>query len=117
MKFAPTEITLHQKSKTLEIEFDDGARFNLPAEYLRVHSPSAEVRGHGVGQSVLQVGKRNVAIIGLEPVGQYALKIIFDDGHDSGLFDWDTLYLLGKNESELWSDYLAQLQASDESRD
>jgi DUF971 family protein len=117
MKFAPTDITLHQKSKSLEITFDDGARFNLPAEYLRVHSPSAEVRGHGVGQAVLQVGKRDVAIVGLEPVGQYALKIIFDDGHDSGLFDWDTLYLLGKNQAELWADYLAQLQANGESRD
>ena len=113
----PTAITLHQKSKSLEITYSDDARFNLPAEYLRVHSPSAEVRGQGPGQSVLQVGKRNVNIIGIEPVGQYAIKIIYDDGHDSGLYDWDTLYMLGKNQHELWQDYLAKLAAEGESRD
>lgn len=113
----PTEITLHQKSKTLEIAFDDGARYTLPAEYLRVYSPSAEVRGHGEGQEVLQVGKRNVGILGLEPSGSYAVKIIFDDGHDSGLFTWDYLYGLGRDQEILWQNYLSRLEQAGESRD
>lgn len=113
----PTEITLHQKSKTLEIAFDDGARYQLPFEFLRVHSPSAEVRGHGPGQEVLQVGKMNVGIANLIPVGSYALKIEFDDGHDSGLFTWEYLYNLGKHEDELWQDYLQRLSAANQSRE
>lgn len=113
----PTEITLHQKSRSLEIAFDDGARYNLPAEFLRVHSPSAEVRGHGKGQETLQVGKRNVGIRSVEPVGQYALQINFDDGHDTGLFSWDYLHELGRNQDGMWQEYLAKLAAAGASRD
>jgi DUF971 family protein len=113
----PTEIILHQKSKSMEIIFNDGARFDLPAEYLRVHSPSAEVRGHGPGQETLQVGKRDVALVGIEAAGSYALKLVFDDNHDSGLYDWDLLYKLGKNQKQLWQDYLARMEAAGESRD
>lgn len=113
----PTEITLHQKSRSLEIAFDDGARYNLPAEFLRVHSPSAEVRGHGKGQETLQVGKRNVGIRSVEPVGQYALQINFDDGHDTGLFSWDYLHELGLNQDGMWQEYLAKLAAAGASRD
>ncbi|MDD2685684.1 MAG: DUF971 domain-containing protein [Gallionella sp.] len=112
----PTEITLHQQSNLLEIAFGED-RFNLPAEYLRVYSPSAEVRGHGPGQEVLQVGKRNVAISGIEPVGQYALQITFDDSHDSGLYSWEYLYELGKYQQGLWHDYLSKLEAAGASRD
>ncbi len=117
MTATPTEITLHQKSKTLEVAYDDGARHTLPAEYLRVYSPSAEVRGHGEGQEVLQVGKRNVGISGVEPVGQYAVKIIFDDGHDSGLYSWDYLYGLGRDQEILWQNYLSRLEQAGASRD
>ncbi len=117
MTATPTEIVLHQKSNSLEIAFSDGVRFNLPAEFLRVHSPSAEVRGHGVGQETLQVGKRDVVLKGLEPAGSYALKLEFDDGHDSGLFDWDLFYSLGQNQAELWQAYLDKLQAAGASRD
>lgn len=113
----PTEITLHQQSRQLEIAFDDGARYHLPFEFLRVYSPSAEVRGHGVGQEVLQVGKRNVNLLNLEPVGSYALKLIFDDGHDSGLYTWAYLHELGQNQDVLWQDYLKQLEAAGESRE
>ena len=113
----PTEITLHQKSKTLEVAFDDGARFRLPFEFLRVLSPSAEVRGHGPGQEVLQVGKRDVVLTGIEPVGSYALKLTFDDGHDSGLYTWQYLHELGRNQQQLWQDYLQQLEEAGESRD
>jgi DUF971 family protein len=113
----PTEITLHQKSKTLEVAFEDGARFNLPAEFLRVYSPSAEVVGHGEGQETLQVGKRNVGIKGLEPIGLYAIKIIFDDRHDSGLYSWDYLYGLGRDQEILWHNYLHRLEAAGASRD
>jgi DUF971 family protein len=113
----PTEVTLHQKSKTLELAFDDGARFNLPAEYLRVYSPSAEVRGHGPGQETLQVGKRNVGLTGLEPVGSYALKLEFDDGHDSGLYTWEYLYELGQTQGAKWQDYLNKLEQAGASRD
>ncbi|MCR4303346.1 MAG: DUF971 domain-containing protein [Gallionella sp.] len=112
----PTEITLHQQSKLLEIAFEDGSRFRLPFEFLRVHSPSAEVRGHGPGQEVLQAGKKNVSVLGIEPVGSYALKIDFDDGHDSGLYSWDYLYNLAKNQDALWQDYLARLEAAGASR-
>jgi DUF971 family protein len=113
----PTEITLHQKSKTLEIAFDDGSRFALPAEFLRVYSPSAEVRGHGPGQEVLQTGKRDVAITGVEPVGNYALKITYDDGHDSGLYSWEYLHKLGTLQDDLWQEYLQQLEAAGASRE
>ncbi|MDZ4202845.1 MAG: DUF971 domain-containing protein [Gallionella sp.] len=117
MTITPTEITLHQKSNTLEVAFDDGARCQLPAEFLRVYSPSAEVRGHGEGQETLQVGKRNVAISDIEPVGQYAIKIAFDDSHDSGLYTWDYLYDLGRDQEILWHNYLHRLEAAGASRD
>jgi DUF971 family protein len=113
----PTEITLHQKSKSLEIAFDDGMRFTLPFEFLRVYSPSAEVRGHGKGQEVLQVGKQAVNLIDVTPVGSYALKLTFDDGHDSGLYTWDYLYELGKDQAAKWSDYLRQMEEAGESRE
>ncbi len=113
----PTEITLHQQSKQLEIAFDDGARYRLPFEFLRVHSPSAEVRGHGVGQEVLQVGKQNVKLLNIEAVGSYALKLTFDDGHDSGLYTWDYLHELGKYQDALWHDYLRKLEEAGESRE
>jgi DUF971 family protein len=105
----PTEISLHQKSKTLEIAFEDGARFNLPCEYLRVYSPSAEVRGHGPGQGVLQVGKENVNIVQIEPVGNYAVCLHFDDEHNTGIYSWETLYDLGANYEKYWTDYLQAL--------
>ena len=113
----PTEITLHQKSQELEITFDDGNRFRLTCEFLRVHSPSAEVRGHGPGQEVLQVGKREVNITALEPVGAYAIKPTFSDGHDTGIFSWDYLYFLGAEQERLWQDYLDRLQAASVDRD
>lgn len=112
----PTDINLHQKSRILEISFDDGSAYELSCEYLRVYSPSAEVRGHGPGQEVLQVGKEEVNITGIEPVGNYAVKLEFDDGHDSGLYSWETLYALGKNKEELWADYLQRLEAAGHQR-
>ncbi len=108
----PTEIRLHQASRQLEIAFDDGAHFRLPCEFLRVYSPSAEVRGHGPGQEVLQVGKEDVNIINIEPVGQYAVRLVFSDGHDTGLYSWDYLYDLGARQDELWQTYLARLTAA-----
>ncbi|MDK2124887.1 DUF971 domain-containing protein [Parachitinimonas caeni] len=113
----PTEITLHSESRLLDIAFDDGSHFSLPCEYLRVFSPSAEVRGHSPDQAVLQVGKRDVGIRAIEQVGHYAVKLIFSDGHDSGLYSWDYLYELGKNQSALWQSYLDQLAAAGASRD
>ncbi len=113
----PTEITLHQKSRQLEIAFDDGGRYMLPAEFLRVWSPSAEVRGHGPGQETLQTGKRNVEITALEAVGNYAVKPTFSDGHDTGIYSWDVLHHLGANQEALWADYLARLEAAGASRD
>ncbi|MBX9298125.1 gamma-butyrobetaine hydroxylase-like domain-containing protein [Chromobacterium piscinae] len=113
----PVEIQLHQVSKILEIAFDDGARFELPCEYLRVHSPSAEVRGHGVGQETLQTGKMHVGITALEPIGHYALKITFDDGHDSGLYSWTYLYELGAKRGQYWQQYLDKLAAAGASRE
>lgn len=113
----PTEIILHQQSKTLEIAFSDGSRFTLPAEFLRVYTPSAEARGHGPGQETLQVGKRQVGIKGVEPTGTYALKIEFDDGHDSGLYTWDYLHDMGRYQEHMWNDYLAKLEAAGASRD
>lgn len=108
----PTEIKLHQKSRVLELSFDDGYTCNLPCEYLRVFSPSAEVRGHGPGQEVLQVGKELVGIEKLEPAGNYALKIHFDDGHNTGIFTWSYLYELGHDYDENWQKYLELLAAA-----
>lgn len=113
----PTEIKLHQQSRLMEVSFADGAHFKLPYEYLRVYSPSAEVRGHGPGQEVLQTGKRNVDISGIEAVGNYAVKPVFSDGHDSGIYSWDLLYDLGINYESYWQAYLTRLQAADASRD
>lgn len=109
-KHTPTNICLHQKSRRLEISFEDGESFMLPCEYLRVYSPSAAVRGHGPGQEVLQLDKEGVNIIAIEPVGNYAVKIFYDDGHNTGLYDWDLLYTLGKHQDELWQDYLRKLR-------
>ena len=111
-KVTPTELNLHRHSRVLEITFDDGSHFNLPAEYLRVYSPSAEVRGHGPGQEVLQIGKESVAISRIEPVGNYAIRPYFDDGHHTGLYSWEELYHLGTHQEQLWQDYLERLRAS-----
>jgi DUF971 family protein len=113
----PTEIKLHQKSRVMEIAFADGNGFRLPYEYLRVYSPSAEVRGHGPGQEVLQTGKREVEIRTLEAVGSYAVQPAFSDGHSTGIYSWDYLYELGKNQDRLWREYLARLEAAGASRD
>ncbi|MBV4486273.1 DUF971 domain-containing protein [Pseudomonas sp. SWRI153] len=115
MNRIPTDIKLHKASKTLTLTYASGEEFTLPAEFLRVHSPSAEVQGHG--KPILQFGKLNVGLTKLEPAGHYALKLTFDDGHDSGLFTWDYLYELGKRQTELWDDYLAELRAAGKSRD
>ncbi|MFK7856469.1 MAG: gamma-butyrobetaine hydroxylase-like domain-containing protein [Granulosicoccus sp.] len=112
----PTDIKLHQKSRVLELVFDDGFECNLTCEYLRVNSPSAEVQGHGPGQEVLQFGKQDVGISNLEPSGNYALKIHFDDGHDTGLFTWEYLYGLGKHYEENWQRYLEKLTAAGKDR-
>jgi DUF971 family protein len=114
---APTAITLHQKSRVLEIAFSDGRTFRLPYEFLRVYSPSAEVRGHGPGQEVLQVGKRAVEIRSIEPVGSYAVQPAFSDGHTTGIYSWDYLYELGENQDRLWAAYLEQLKTAGASRD
>lgn len=106
----PTEIKLHQKSRVLEIAFDDGSRHRLPVEFLRVYSPSAEVRGHGPGQEVLQVGKEQVNISRIEPVGAYAVRLCFDDGHDTGLYSWEWLHHLAFERERLWAEYLAKLE-------
>ncbi len=111
----PSGVKLHKASRTLELQYADGQKFMLPAEFLRVHSPSAEVQGHG--QPVLQTGKQKVALTGVEAAGNYALKLVFDDGHDSGLFSWDYLYLLGQDQESLWQDYLDRLAAAGASRD
>jgi DUF971 family protein len=112
----PTAITLHQKSRQLEVAFDDGRTFTFSCEFLRVHSPSAEVRGHGAGQEVLQVGKKEVGINAVEPVGHYAVKLVFTDGHDTGLYSWDYLHALGENHDSLWARYLEQLNKAAASR-
>lgn len=109
MDLKPTEIRLRKKSRLLVVGFDDGKSFDLPFEYLRVSSPSAEVRGHGPGQDVLQTGKENVQISALEPVGHYALKIVFDDGHDTGLYTWGYLHELGTEQPQRWQAYLDRL--------
>ncbi len=113
----PTEIKLHQKSRVLEIAFSDGRSFSLPFEFLRVFSPSAEVRGHGPGQEVLQTGKRTVDIVSLEPVGSYAIQPSFSDGHATGIYAWDYLYSLGTDQDRMWSEYLQKLSAANASRD
>jgi DUF971 family protein len=113
----PTDITLHQKSGVLDVAFDNGNRFSLPVEYLRVHSPSAEVRGHGPGQEVLQAGKRQVGVAAIEPVGVYAVKLVFTDGHDTGIYSWDYLYELGMKQDAYWKTYLARLEHAGKSRD
>lgn len=117
MSEQPTEIKLHQQSRMLEIAFDDGASFQLPYEFLRVYSPSADVSGHGPGQEVLQTGKRDVGVKQLVPVGSYAVQIDFDDGHDTGLYTWEYLYRLGRNQAALWQDYLDRLAAAGASRE
>jgi DUF971 family protein len=105
----PTEIKLRTKSRVLEVAFDDGSRFELSFEYLRVYSPSAEVRGHGPGQEQLQLGKHDVLVTAIEPVGNYAVKLRFDDGHDTGLFTWDYLHELGTTRAEKWQQYLDRI--------
>jgi len=106
----PTELNLHRLSRVLEISFDDGANYKLPAEYLRVYSPSAEVMGHGPGQRKVPIGKENVNIDRIEPVGNYAVVLYFDDEHNTGIYSWETLYNLGKHFDELWEDYLGELK-------
>ena len=113
----PSEIRLHQKSRILEFAYENGERFMLDFEYLRVFTPSAEARGHGPGQETLQTGKRDVIIERIEPVGTYAIRPVFSDGHDSGLYSWDLIYNLGKHHDELWQEYLQQLDAQGLSRD
>ncbi len=113
----PTEITLHQKSRVLEIAFSDGKRFKLSCEFLRVYSPSAEVRGHGPGEEVLQVGKKDVEITRIEPVGTYAVQPFFSDGHSTGIYSWDLLYEYGAHHDELWSRYLERLKEAGASRE
>ena len=112
----PTEIKLHQKSRVLEVAFDDGRSFRLPYEYLRVFSPSAEVRGHGPGQEVLQVGKRDVEIRHVEPVGSYAIQPTYSDGHATGIYSWDYLYQLGLEQDSRWAAYLKQMDEAGASR-
>ena len=109
MKVIPTLIKLHNRSRFIELEFEDGKHFNLSCEYLRVYSPSAEVKGHGPGQEVLQVGKERVNIIAIEPVGTYAVRLVFDDSHNSGIYSWDILYELGINHEKNWLDYEQRL--------
>jgi len=113
----PVSLTLHQQSRVLEIAFDDGRSFRLPYEFLRVNSPSAEVRGHGPGQEVLQAGKRDVTISEMEAVGHYAVRPRFSDGHDTGIYSWDYLYDLGARQDELWKRYLDRLAAAGASRE
>jgi len=113
----PTEIKLHQKSRILEVAFADGKIFQLPCEFLRVHSPSAEVRGHGPGQEVLQIGKKNVEITKIEPVGSYAVQLAFSDGHDTGIYSWDLLYDYGLHQAEMWQNYLKRMAEAGASRE
>ena len=113
----PTEIKLHQKSRVLEIAFDDGKSFRLPYEFLRVHSPSAEVRGHGPGQEVLQTGKKEVEIARAEPVGSYAVQLCFSDGHETGIYSWDLLYQFGEQQDSMWRHYLERMEQAGASRE
>jgi DUF971 family protein len=112
----PTEINLHKLSRILELSFEDGSNFKLPVEYLRVYSPSAEVQGHAPGQEVLQIGKQDVNIDRIEPIGHYAIKLVFDDNHDSGIYSWDYLYELGAGYADRWQDYLDRLEAEGHKR-
>ena len=112
----PTEIKLHQRSAVLEVSFDDGSCFKLPCEYLRVYTPSAEAVGHGPGQEVLQIGKENVNITEIRPIGNYAIAPTFSDGHNSGIYTWDLLYKLGSEYDTLWPAYLHELQAAGHQR-
>ena len=114
---APTALTVHEASRVLEVAFSDGASFRIPFELMRVYSPSAEVQGHGPGQEVLQTGKRDVTLVNLEPVGNYAVKPTFSDGHDSGIFSWDYLYELGQQQDVLWKQYAERLAAAGVDRD
>jgi len=114
---SPESITLHGASRVLEVGFSDGSVFRIPFELMRVYSPSAEVQGHGPGQEVLQTGKRNVDVVELEPVGNYGVKPVFSDGHDSGIFSWDYLYYLGSQQAQLWQDYERRLQEAGADRD
>jgi len=114
---SPTEIKLHQKSRILEISFADGKAFQFPCEFLRVYSPSAEVRGHGPGQEVLQVGKKNVEIKHIEPVGTYAIQFTFSDGHDTGIYSWDLLYDYGLHQEEMWRCYVKRMEEACASRE
>jgi len=113
----PTEIKLHQNSRILEMAYADGTTFRLPCEFLRVYSPSAEVRGHGPGREVLQVGKRNVEITKIEPVGSYAIQLTFSDGHDTGIYSWDLLYDYGLRQEEMWQHYLKRIEEAGASRE
>ena len=113
----PTALTLHQKSRVLEIAFDDGKSYRLPFEFLRVHSPSAEVRGHGPGQEVLQTGKKEVDITRVEPVGSYAIQLCFSDGHDTGIYSWDLLYQYGVQQETMWRQYLERMEKAGASRE
>ena len=113
----PESLTVHSASRVLEVGFSDGQIFRIPFELMRVYSPSAEVQGHGPGQEVLQTGKREVAIVEIEPVGNYAVKPTFSDGHDSGLFTWEYLHFLGSQAQQLWDDYAQRLQAAGRGRD
>ena len=113
----PTALTVHSKSRLLQVAFSDGAEFSVPFELLRVYSPSAEVMGHGPGQEVLQTGKRHVVVVELESIGNYAVKPTFSDGHDSGIFSWDYLYHLGADQAKLWDDYNRRLESAGAERD
>lgn len=114
---SPESITLHGASRVLEVGFSDGSRFRIPFELMRVYSPSAEVQGHGPGQELLQTGKREVGIVELEPVGNYGVKPIFSDGHDSGIFSWEYLHFLGSQQAKLWEDYERRLREAGVDRD
>jgi DUF971 family protein len=113
----PTEIRLHQQSRLLELAFADGSTFRLPCEFLRVYSPSAEVRGHGPGQEVLQVGKKDIEITRIDPVGSYAVQLAFSDGHDTGIYSWDLLYDYGRRQEEMWQNYLRRMAEAGASRE
>jgi DUF971 family protein len=113
----PTEITLHQASNVLEVAFADGKTFRLPCEFLRVYSPSAEVRGHGPGQEVLQTGKKEVGVLRIEPVGNYAVQLYFSDGHDTGIYSWALIYDYGMRQEEMWRHYLERMAAAGASRE
>ncbi len=113
----PRSLTVHGQSRVLEVSFSDGAQFRIPFELMRIYSPSAEVQGHGPGQEVLQTGKREVEVTGLEPVGNYGVQPMFSDGHDTGIFTWEYLYFLGSQQQQLWADYERRLKEADVERD